>query len=193
MENISQALVVDSAASKVGNDLALTQQQESLGLKLSIVYMAGLVLHNKPSSLCTQFQQLQAFYNETSENADTQLFQYLSPRMIPSKEQQKIIDRDIATKLDEMEKEANAAAEELIQNEMTCNKSKKSKTRKKKKARKRFSTDRSESDTQTMVESNIPLHHEETETSISQSESPENNVDESQIHNEGGAEKVKIV
>ena len=66
MENISQALVVDSAASKVGNDLALTQQQESLGLKLSIVYMAGLVLHNKPSSLCTQFQQLQAFYNETS-------------------------------------------------------------------------------------------------------------------------------
>ena len=113
----------------------LTKFQKELSIPLHLVYLAGLLFSSKSSSslspsattppypevLRGRFQEYQTVYYEYADadsgndDAEKSTTHYtLSPRLIPTKEQQAIIDDDIMRKSKEMEDIADYVGKGLV-------------------------------------------------------------------------------
>ena len=119
MEQAIEDLAVELASDA---PIELTNQQIEMGVKKEIIYIAGLALHGLssavrppfPSSLHERFLKLQQIWSVY--DAENESY-HLSPRLVPSNEQQKLIDTHIKIKLREMETKANVMARELMEKE----------------------------------------------------------------------------
>jgi len=136
----SLALTCDENPLKT-NVIKSTKEQGKLGIPIELVYIAGLVLSGKKftpstssplnSMLQDDFTRLQENYTNARETlfvdnhksgdglalkSKERTF-YLSPRIIPTREQQQIIDNDISKKRNELEADADAVVQELLKNE----------------------------------------------------------------------------
>ena len=122
MDQIAEALILELASSG-SREIKLSEEQGTLAIPSQLVYIAGITLSGKSSTppynlptLQERFTKLQELYNSQAAHP-LQSFFSLSPRIVPTEEQQGQIDADISQKRKELEMQANAALEELLKTE----------------------------------------------------------------------------
>jgi hypothetical protein len=133
IDELSQTRAEESSSSIPGHDniIRLTPEQEALSIPPYLVYLAGLLASGEPSIssiasssgppypklLKERFQEYQTAYHHegcSSKNSKGGSIMYaLSPRLIPTEEQQKCIDQDIERNAKELESAANAVVKGL--------------------------------------------------------------------------------
>ena len=153
------ALIEDISKHKDGPCVQLTPEQEMIAIPWHLVYLAGLLFVVPSSSslsssgekqdsstsppypkvLRDRFQEYQTLFhnknqrgdNDTSDDDKEGLTYYsLSPRMVPTKDQQRSINQDFQKKSEEMESMAIAVGEGLAQQTLTTAKKESSVTSK---------------------------------------------------------------
>ena len=170
-EAVAEALTRSLAKGQVGGMFPLTETQEKLGVPRPLVYICGLVVVGanvqftaKQTRLFTKLQKV--YHTCLSLESEQKLFQ-LSPTLIPCKEAQHVIQRNVKEKQTEMDLQAKRIAEQLLEAEINVLQKKTKKRSCRKKQQK----------PQTVVEKTVPVD----ETAQQQQEEDEEDDDEEKL------------
>ena len=136
MDQAAESLIEEIAKGEVKNVNSLlklmpSDEQKDLSIPSSSIYIAGVLLLSKKFTLKTfkhpysnevqsQYQNLQKLYNEKLPNKESEIKVYqLSPRIIPTKDQLALIQKDFNRKVQDLDKEAESIAAKLISEDKT--------------------------------------------------------------------------
>ena len=150
----AEQLVTELAAGRVGTDFQPTEIQNELNIPVFLIYLFGIVIaeeeyqrwkNDKPdqdvpnpfnSAREKRFLVFQEQYFESLESSDSTKSYKLTTRMLPSKEQQAIVKRDLLAEYEKLESLSNEALEALLLEEATSAQQAMTKSKRKKKKKK---------------------------------------------------------
>ena len=150
----AEQLVTELAAGRVGNDFQPTEIQNELNIPVFLIYLFGIVIaeeeyqrwkndkpdHDVPNPFNwareKRFLVFQKQYFESLESSDSTKSYKLTTRMLPSKEQQAIVKRDLLAECEKLESLSNEALEALLLEEATLAQQAMTKSKRKKKKKK---------------------------------------------------------
>lgn len=136
MDQTAESLIEEIAKGEVDSVNSLlklmpSDEQKDLSIPSSSIYIAGVLLLSKKYTLKTfkhpcsneiqsQYQNLQKLYNEKLPNKESEIKVYqLSPRIIPTKDQLTLIQKDFNRKVQDLDNEAKSIAAKLISQDKT--------------------------------------------------------------------------